>query len=485
MTSESSSRFCPLCGQGAAERFCAADGTATVLRKRLEKRALDYQAGHVVEGRYRVTGTLGSGGFGSVFSAVHTGTGQDVALKVLHVDLSSDNLSIVRRFWQEAQITSKLRHANTVRVFDVGQTEEGAFYLAMEQLHGQTLADLLEERARQGRALGEEEALHIGVQVCRSLQEAHRAGLVHRDLKPGNVMLVHGDEEPGLQVKVLDFGIARRLDSSLTGEGSAIGTPAYMSPEQCRGQAVDARSDLYALGAVLFRCVTGRVPFVDENALTVMFHHAETPVPDPRSVAPSPLSAAFAACIMRAMAKNPAERFGDAREMREALEATQHGVEAPTLAVAPRVQEPQVAAAGQAVPQRTRKASRLLFGLSLLLVLLGLAVASVLRRPEPPPLPPPPPLVVYQAPARVVQPVFSPPPVPPSPAAVAPDAVQGGVAGPDAASASAEPPSSPLRAPSRRAAQRPAVAEPARPSAPEAVTVPPPPRPAEHPTALD
>ena len=336
MTSALPDRFCPVCGQDASERYCPRDGTATVTRKKVEAGALDYAPGHIVEGRYRITGRLGHGGFGAVFSAVHTGTGQDIALKVLHVDLSSDNAAIVRRFWQEAQMTSRLRHPNTVRVFDVGQTEEGAFYLAMEHLRGETLADLLEQRARHGQALTEAETRDMAVQVCRSLQEAHKAGLVHRDLKPGNVMLVQGDEEPGPLVKVLDFGIARRTDSSLTGEGSALGTPSYMSPEQCRGKPVDARSDLYALGVMLFRCVTGHVPFADENPFTVMFHHAETPVPDPRGMAPTPLSAGMARCIMRAMAKLPDERFADAREMREALEATLTQVdEEATKALAP------------------------------------------------------------------------------------------------------------------------------------------------------
>jgi len=376
-------RFCPLCGQDASARFCQRDGTATVARKRLQAGAIDYAPGHIVEGRYRVTGRLGCGGFGAVFSAVHTGTGQEVALKVLHVDLSFDNTAIVRRFWQEAQITSQLRHPNTVRVFDVGQTEEGAFYLAMEHLRGETLTDLLDKRARHGRSLTEAEARDIGVQMLRSLQEAHKAGLVHRDLKPGNVMLVQGDEGLGPLVKVLDFGIARRADSSLTGEGSALGTPAYMSPEQCRGIGVDARSDLYALGAMLFRCVTGRVPFADENALTVMFHHAETPVPDPRTVAPSPLSAGFARCIMRAMAKRPDERYADARDMREALQATAGHYEAPTQLLEP-LAEPARAAAATAAPSRPPR-SRKVWMLAMVMGLAGLAALLwAARAPAPP-----------------------------------------------------------------------------------------------------
>lgn len=379
-------RFCPVCGKDAPERYCPRDGTATVLRKRLDAGALDYQPGHVVDGRYRITGRLGRGGFGAVFSANHTGTGQDVALKVLHVDLSCDNAATVRRFWQEAQITARLRHANTVRVFDVGQTEEGAFYLAMEQLHGETLADALETRARQGRTMPEREAADLAIQVCKSLQEAHRAGLVHRDLKPANIMLCAAEDEPSLLVKVLDFGIARTADSSLTGQGNALGTPAYMSPEQCRGLAVDARSDLYSLGVMLFRCVAGRVPFVDENPLTVMFHHAETPAPDPRSVTPMLLSDGFAQCVLRALAKRPDDRFADARAMREALEALDTAEQAQTQWVPPLGEAPtedftanippRTAVIG-AMPVPVQRSSRLIGVAGIAVAVLGLAALTV------------------------------------------------------------------------------------------------------------
>ena len=313
-------RFCPVCGTHSEADFCAKDGTATVVQRTLLPADLDYSPGRVVQGRYRIVDRIGRGGFGAVYSAIHTGTGQDVALKLLHVDLSSDNIEIVRRFWQEAQITARLRSAHTVRVFDVGQTEEGAFYLTMEHLHGVTLAAVLDDLARRGTTMHQREALRIAIEICRSLQEAHRAGLVHRDLKPGNVMLVRHDDEAEAQAKVLDFGIARRADSSLTGQGAALGTPAYMSPEQCRGLDVDGRSDLYALGVILFRCVAGRTPYVDENPLTVMFQHTIAAIPDPRTWAKQSVSDEVAALIRRALAKDPNERFADAKELREALE---------------------------------------------------------------------------------------------------------------------------------------------------------------------
>lgn len=318
-------RFCPVCASEAGERFCPVDGTLMVRRVKLDPARLAYAPGHVIDGRYRIVRAIGRGGFGAVFAAVHTGTGQQVALKVLHVDTAHDNQQIIRRFWQEAQITARLRHANTVRVFDVGQTEEGAFYLTMEHLHGRTLDDELAERP--GQCLSEAESAAIGIEICKSLQEAHRAGLVHRDLKPANVMLCEsgdrGDEAAVAgrwQVKVLDFGIARTVDSSLTGQGSALGTPAFMSPEQCRGRDVDARSDLYSLGILLYRCATGRLPFVDDNPLAVLFHHADTPPPDPRTVGSQQTTQRMAECLLKALQKSPEQRFGDAREMQQALQ---------------------------------------------------------------------------------------------------------------------------------------------------------------------
>ncbi len=318
-------RFCPACGSDRDEVFCPADGTATVQRVKVDVAALNYPVGHVVVGRYRITGRLGRGGFGAVFSAVHTGTGQTVALKLLHVELGASNVVIVRRFWKEAQITAQLRHANTVRVFDVGQTEEGAFYLAMEQLHGQTLADVLDALAACGEVMPPDQVAHLGIEICKSLAEAHKAGLVHRDLKPGNVMLLdHDDGE--VPVKVLDFGIAHASDSSLTGQGNTLGTPAYMSPEQCRGGSVDPRSDVYSLGVLLFRCLTGQQPYSDPNPLALMYQHIEAPIPDVQAVAPQPLSNVWAATLRRAMAKQPDERFTDTKEFRLALEQCARGL---------------------------------------------------------------------------------------------------------------------------------------------------------------
>ena len=287
-----------------------------------------FEAGRIIQGRYRLKGVLGKGGFGAVYEAEHTGTSQLVAVKVMLADVSEHNVQAVRRFYKEAQVTAQLRHPNTVRVFDVGQTSEGALYIAMERLHGPTLEEVLRELGAQGTAMPERQALDIAIPVLRSLGEAHTMDLVHRDLKPANIMLTEvADEEP--VVKVLDFGIARTRDSSLTGQGTALGTPAYKSPEQCMGGNVDGRSDIYALGVILYRCVTGRTPFDDPNPLTVMYKHAHAPPPDPRDVAKSQLGEGFVACTLKALAKKPEQRFEAARALRLALEAAPAGRWAP------------------------------------------------------------------------------------------------------------------------------------------------------------
>lgn len=233
----------------------------------------------------------------------------------------------IRRFHKEASVTAALRHPNTVRVFDVGQAEVGALYLAMEHLHGSTLEEELRTLAEQGEVYGEKAALRIAEGVLRSLQEAHGAGLVHRDLKPGNIMLADvGEDEP--QVKVLDFGIARTRDSSLTDEGTALGTPAYMSPEQCMGAALDGRSDLYSLGVILYRAVAGRCPFEDGNPLTVMYQATHVPAPSLAELARCDVSTGYVQLTHRALEKKADERFADARAMRERAVSRRRGPDA-------------------------------------------------------------------------------------------------------------------------------------------------------------
>lgn len=283
------------------------------------KDALDYLPGDVVEGRYRTTGVLGRGGFGAVYAAEHLGTLQAVALKIL--TSNDDDPHSVERFYREARITAALTHPNTVRVFDVGRDgDNGALFLAMELLRGPNLEQLMRRLVEENRAMTEAEAIEIAIPVLKSLAEAHAAGLVHRDLKPANIMLASVTAGPPV-VKVLDFGCSHTRDSTLTNEGAVMGTPGYMSPEQCRGEDVDMRSDLYAISVILYRCITGRLPFEDTSPMTLLFKHAHQAPPDPCTVTEREIRPETRDMLLRGLAKQPDERFASALDMRKYLES--------------------------------------------------------------------------------------------------------------------------------------------------------------------
>ena len=309
-------RLCPKCGVKTEEARCPDDGTATlVLAQNPESRLAQ---GTEINGRYRVDQLIGQGGFGSVYKATHLTTSQEMAIKVLGVSLDDDDSELIQRFFAEAEITAALKHHNTIRVFDFGQTEGGALYIAMELLTGRDLNDLLKERRAADRAMTQEETVSIASQTLRSLAEAHMAGLVHRDLKPHNIFLneVPGDDP---MVKVLDFGIAKRLGSNLTGTGQAFGTPSYMSPEQAQNKPIDARSDIYSLGAVMYQCISGHCPFEGDNPLAVLLAHVTDKPPDLRPRAATPVSEEFVKVIERALSKSPDDRYESAIAMRQVL----------------------------------------------------------------------------------------------------------------------------------------------------------------------
>ena len=308
-------RSCPQCGQITQALVCPADGTPTQLPG-IGTDSLTL--GSTVAARFRVEKLLGRGGFGAVYQATHLVTGQELVLKVMRANVADDPTQ-VQRFNQEAKVMARIKHPNTVQLIDFGQTETGLLYLAMELLTGRELGVLLKEN----RILPPVRAVQIALGVLKSLGAAHAAGLVHRDLKPDNIFLCQYEGEDD-HVKVIDFGIAKPIDAQadqgLTRTGFTVGTPKYMSPEQVLNQPLDGRSDLYALGVILYQCLAGEVPLQGASSVeTLMAHLQKTPEPL-STVADQPLLPGLEAVVMQALRKDPAERYEDAEDMRAALE---------------------------------------------------------------------------------------------------------------------------------------------------------------------
>ena len=282
----------------------------------------DSLIGTTLAGRYRIEARVGSGAMGAVYRAEQTGLGRRVALKIVNRGRQVD-YDTIQRFRREATALSALHHPNTVRVFDFGTTPAGLFYLAMELLEGEPLtARMLRERP-----LPLHVALSVTQQVLRSIGEAHARGIVHRDLKPDNIFLARVPSEPAPIVKVLDFGIAKAvagagtINQFETLDGTVFGTPRYMSPEQAGGRVLDARSDLYSVGIMLYELLAGNPPFVDGDAVVVMARHIrDKPVPLIRAVPTRGIPASLDAVVSRALAKTPAERFQTSDEFERALE---------------------------------------------------------------------------------------------------------------------------------------------------------------------
>ena len=267
----------------------------------------------IVDGRYRILRRVGSGGMADVYCAEDTQLGRQVALKLLYPRFAEDE-QFVERFRREASSAAGLQHPNIVQVFDRGEWD-GNYYIAMEFLPGRNLKQVVREHGALDPAL----AVDLVIQILKAARFAHRRGIVHRDIKPHNVIV---DDEG--RAKVTDFGIARAGASDMTETGSIMGTAQYLSPEQAQGLPVDARSDLYSIGIVLYELLTGRPPFDAESAVTIALKQvSEEPVP-PRRINPA-VPPAVEAVVMRALRKDPAERFQDADEMIAALEAAMTG----------------------------------------------------------------------------------------------------------------------------------------------------------------
>ena len=288
------------------------------IRRHLDEghRTSDPLLGTVIGERYEVHSRIGAGGMGAVYRARQRGMGRDVAIKVLLQDLAQ-NETITRRFTIEALAVSRLKHPNTIQIFDFGRTDRGNLYIAMELLEGQTLSGLLGD----GRKVAIRRALRIIAAAAGSLTEAHAKDIIHRDLKPENIFLTQVGEDPDF-VKVLDFGVAKLRDGAgdgkgtLTKAGSIFGTPRYMSPEQAGGRATDGRADLYSLGVILYELICGRPPFEDERPLQLLLAHTSKAPEPPSAVCPElAIPRQVETLVMRLLEKAPERRVQSASDL--------------------------------------------------------------------------------------------------------------------------------------------------------------------------
>ena len=315
-----STLVCPRCRTAwpevGAPEVCPTDGASLVKAKELAAADRDPMVGRVLEGRYTILSRLGSGSMGTVYRAKQHAMGREVAIKILRGDRAADETAKAR-FLREARANSLLASPNTVTVFDFGQSESGEFYLAMELLEGESLGQRLTRIGRLSAAAAADTAR----QALRSLAEAHAKGIIHRDLKPDNLFFARvrtggsggGHEEI---VKVLDFGIAKLVsetDDAIgvveTQAGTVFGTPRYMSPEQAQGKKLDARTDLYSLGVILFQMLTGRPPFTDNDAVVVMARHIKSMPKRPNEAVPDAhVPRELEDVVMRALSKSASDR---------------------------------------------------------------------------------------------------------------------------------------------------------------------------------
>jgi serine/threonine-protein kinase len=295
--------------------------------------------GTLVGERYRIAGVIGEGSQSVVYRAERASGGGPVALKVIHRHLCGD-AQLSRRFQREAKILRGLQGEHIVKLLDVVE-EEGLFAIALEHVEGTSLEAMLEERAPLDLGL----AIEITLQICAALGAAHASGIVHRDLKPANVLVERaaGGSIPRVCVKVVDFGLGKILkgdmSTGLTDLGMIFGTPEYMSPEQARGDEVDARADLYAAGVILYQMTTGVVPFTGETPIAIMDAHMTQDPRPPRSARPdASITPPLEKVMLRALAKDPAQRYATARELAQAIAAAR---DEPLVIAPSRVDNPE------------------------------------------------------------------------------------------------------------------------------------------------
>ena len=369
-------------------------------------------------GNYLAISLLGEGGMGAVYLAEHPGIGRKVAIKVLRSELDHDPQLLIR-FLNEARAANAIRHPNIIEVLDSGTTERGASYLVMELLEGESLSARIKRLSR----LDERSAIEIAMQTASGLGAAHAKGIIHRDLKPDNLFVIPEESDAARErVKILDFGIAKLHamagDSLKTRTGTLMGTPVYMSPEQCLGtKEVDHRSDVYSLGIIIYEMLAGRPPFVSEGFGELLSMHLHEPPPSLREFAPQ-VSAGVEFVVTRMLAKKADDRYSSMADVRAALAAAtglphpivpehklgdtgQLGVRAtlaahaaegkpstlpPTTLTPGGLQSPGV----HGTTMKVRKKPWALYGAGAAVVIAAAVSAVVLRKSPPPPLPPPP-----------------------------------------------------------------------------------------------
>lgn len=304
------------------------------MAEQAERRALP--AGTEFDGRYRLRERLGGGGMGDVYLADEPRLERRCAVKVLHRDLAAQREQ-VERFLREARTMAQLAHPNIVNIYAFGEDPAGV-YFAMELLAGEDLHARI--RARDERPYSTMDAVVWGVEIARAVGVVHKAGIIHRDLKTSNIFLA--ESEHGETIKLLDFGIARPIEGSdLTATGVSLGTPSYMSPEQILSQPLDHRTDIYSLGVLLFKAVTGRMPFLGSQ-LEISVQHCTVAPPRPSAVAPEAgISRELDEVILKAMAKQPGDRHASMKAFEQALLGVLND-EQPTFARAIRTRRPTV-----------------------------------------------------------------------------------------------------------------------------------------------
>ena len=307
--------------------------------------------GTIVDDRYTLLQLLGSGGMAQVYLAHDELLDRNVALKILRDQYAEDE-GFVERFKREAQSVASLSHPNIVPIYDWGRSEDGAYYMAMEYVPG----GMLKDRIKRDGTLGPGAASGVALQIADALQAAHERGMVHRDIKPQNVLVTRTGD-----VKVTDFGIARAASSTATATGIVLGTAGYMSPEQAKGEPVGPRSDLYSLGVVLYEMLTGNLPYEADSAIAQAIKHINERPCSPRKANPE-VPEALDALTIKLLAKNPGDRYASAAELADDLERVRSGLppaavektERMTATLPPNPIQPPIAAPTRAAGHRGR-----------------------------------------------------------------------------------------------------------------------------------